>query len=316
MKTIISVDGGGIKGIVAITILQAIQKKLPKPIHEYIDCFAGTSTGGLIAAGLTVPGEDGKPKFTTDDVVEIYQTLGPDVFDRSFWHKVKTLWGLIGPKFPLNGLQKVSEEKFGDVALKECLTHVVIATYDLVTRSPVVFDSTNPKLNEVSVIDTCMGTASVPTMFPSVESGKYNLIDGGIFAVSPALCALSVCQEKYPEESFMVISIGNGDYNESLPHDKTAGWGLLQWGQTAVGVILDGIGDGVDQQAKIFTESNKGVYHRLQFKIPEELSAMDNPDVDNVNGLREKTLEYIKENEEVINKICQQLILIETGKKK
>jgi len=247
--------------------------------------------------------------------VEIYQTLGPDVFDRSFWHKVKTLWGLIGPKFPLDGLRKVSEDKFGGIALKECLTHVVIATYDLVTRSPVVFDSTDPELNEIPVIDTCMGTASVPTMFPSVESGKYNLIDGGIFAVSPALCALSVCKEKYPDESFMVISIGNGDYNESLPHDDTKGWGLLQWGQTAVGVILDGIGDGVDQQAKVFTEAGGGPYHRLQFKIPKELSAMDNPDVENVDGLREKTLEYIKENEEVINKICQQLILIEAEKK-
>jgi uncharacterized protein len=316
MKTIISVDGGGIKGIVAITILQAIQSKLPKPIHEYVDCFAGTSTGGLIAAGLTAPGEDGKVKFTTDDLVEIYQTLGPDVFDRSFWHKVKTLWGLVGPKFPLNGLAKVSEDKFGATKLKESLTHVVIATYDLVTRSPVVFDSTDPKLNGISVVDACMGTASVPTMFPSIKSGGYNLIDGGIFACSPTLCALAVCKERYPEETYMVISVGTGDYNESLPHDRTAGWGLLNWGSAAVDVILDGIGDGVDYQAKIFTETGGGVYHRLQFKIPKEFSAMDDPSPENVNGLREKTLEYIKKNEEVINKVCQQLILIESEKKK
>ena len=88
MKTIISVDGGGIKGIVAITILQAIQNKLPKPIHEYADCIAGTSTGGLIACALTVPNEQGRPKYNTSDVVEIYQTLGPKVFSSSFWHKI------------------------------------------------------------------------------------------------------------------------------------------------------------------------------------------------------------------------------------
>jgi uncharacterized protein len=316
MKTIISVDGGGIKGIVAITVLQAIQNKLPKPIHEYVDCFAGTSTGGLIAAGLTVPNESGKPKFTTDDLVEVYQTLGPDVFNRSLWHKIKTLWGLVGPKFPLDGLDRVSEDKFGSIKLKECLTHVVIATYDLVTRSPVVFDSTNPDLNNTSVKDATLGTASVPTMFPSVRSGGYNLIDGGIFAVSPALCALSVCKEKYPGESFMVISIGNGDYSESLPHDETSAWGLLNWGSTAVDVILDGIGDGVDQQAKVFTETSGGPYHRLQFNIPKEFSAMDNPSPENVNGLREKTLEYIKNNEESIDKICQQLVLIDSEKRR
>ena len=70
----------------------------------------------------------------------------------------------------------------------------------------------------------------------------------------------------------------------------------------------------MDQQAKIFTESANGVYHRLQFKIPKEFSAMDDPSPENVDGLRQKTLEYIKKNEEVINKVCQQLILIEAGK--
>ncbi len=314
MKTIISVDGGGIKGIVAITILQAIQNKLPKPIHEYVDCFAGTSTGGLIASGLTIPDEEGKPLYTTDDIVEIYQTLGPDVFNRSFWHKVKTLWGLISPKFPLDGLEKVSNDKFGDVKLKDALSHVIVATYDLATRRPVVFDSSNPELNDISFKDVCMGTASVPTMFPSVKSGKYNLIDGGIFAVSPALCALAICKQKHPNESFMVISIGNGDYNESLSHKKTSGWGLLQWGSTAVGVILDGIGDSVDQQTKVFSTHGDGKYYRLQFKIPKELSAMDNPSEENVSGLREKTLDWLSKNDETINKICKELILIEARK--
>ena len=309
MKTIISVDGGGIKGIVAITVLQAMQKKLPKPIHEQADCFAGPSTGGLSACGLTAPGEDGKPRFTTDEVVKIYQTLGPKVFNRSFWHKVKTVWGLLGPKFPLDGLSEVSDEKFGDTQLNECLTQVVVATYDLVTRKPVVFDSENPELNNISVKDVCMGTASVPTVFPSVKSGLYNLIDGGIFAVSPALCALAICKEKYPDEPLMVISIGNGDYNEVLPHDKTSGWGLLQWGATAVDVILDGIADGVDQQTRALCTEAGGSYYRLQFKIPKELSAMDNPSEENVSGLRNKTLEWLEENDELINEICKKLIL-------
>ena len=316
MNTIISVDGGGIKGIVAITILQAIQNKLPKPIHEYTDCIAGTSTGGLIACGLTIPGKQGKPKYSTNDVVEVYQTMGPIVFSSSFWHKIKTLWGLIGPKFPLDGLEEVAEKYYGKTKLKEALTQVIITTYDLATRCPVIFDSSDPELNDISMKDATMGTSSVPTVFPSVKSGEYNLIDGGIFAVSPALSALSVCKKKYPNESFLVISIGNGDHDKLLPHKKTSDWGLLQWASPAIGVVIDGIGDSIDQQTRIFSTSGHGHYYRLQFKIPEELSAMDNPSEEKVTALREKALQWVQNNDEQINEVCQKLILVDLQKEK
>tara|TARA_Y100000310_G_scaffold26996_1_gene25698 strand:+ start:2974 stop:3939 length:966 start_codon:yes stop_codon:yes gene_type:complete len=310
MKTIISVDGGGIKGIVAATILQAIQNKLPRPIHEYVDCFAGTSTGGLITCGLTIPDKQSKAQYSTDDIVKVYQTLGPKVFSSSFWHKVKTLWGLIGPKFPLDGLEEVAEYLYGNTKLKEALTQVIITTYDLATRQPIIFDSLDPKLNKISMKDLTMGTSSVPTAFPSVKSGKYNLIDGGIFAVSPALSALAMCKKKYPDEPFLVVSIGNGDYNELLPHKKTKGWGLLQWASAAIDVVIDGICDSIDLQTRIFSTFGGGKYYRLQFKIPEELNAMDDPSKEKVADLRAKALQWVEDNDKILDDICKHLITI------
>ena len=97
MTKIISIDGGGIKGIVGATILNALENKLQKPIYKCTDIITGTSTGGLIACGLTAPNEQGEPKWNTADIVATYETMGNDVFSSSFWYKVKTLWGTYWP---------------------------------------------------------------------------------------------------------------------------------------------------------------------------------------------------------------------------
>lgn len=297
MTKIISIDGGGIKGIVGATILNALETKLQKPIYKCTDIITGTSTGGLIACGLTAPDENGNPKWNTADVMATYETMGNDVFSSSFWHKVKTLWGLIGPKYPLEGLEKVMLDKIGDTKLTEALIQVVISTYDLHQRRPVVFSSKDHEEGHLRMVDLCLGTSSVPVYFPTVKVDcthtSYNLIDGGVFAVNPALCALAIAKKKKQNETVEIVSIGNGNFNKSLPYEKTKSWGLLQWGSPAVEVIIDGIGDAIDHQTKVLCEADGGRYVRLQFDIPEKLSNMDNADSKNIKTLKEITLNYL-----------------------
>ena len=307
MTKIISIDGGGIKGIVAATILNRLEATFQKPLHKCTDIIAGTSTGGLIACGLTVPedvGDDefstGNARFDTEDLVEVYKNLGETVFTNTFWYRVKTLWGLIGPKYKIDGLEKVVEAKFQDVKLEKALTHVVICTYDLYSRQPVVFSSEHPILKKISMKEVCMGTSSVPTYFPSVqastENNKFNLIDGGIFAVNPALCAMAIAKQKQPNAKINVVSIGNGSSNEALKYEDTKDWGLLDWAGPMVGVILDSIGDAVDCQTRCLAEATGGKYARLQFELPEELRAMDNASPENIKALEKATNNYLDKN--------------------
>jgi uncharacterized protein len=311
MVKIISIDGGGIKGIVGSTILQEIESRLEGPLHEHVDVLTGTSTGGLISCGLTVPNECGDPKYVTQDIIDTYNQLGTEVFSRSFWHKVKTLWGVIGPKFPIEGLEEVLTEKFGETKLNESLTEVIMCTYDLASGVPVVFSSKDKELNQARMLDICMGTSSVPTYFPSVEAKvnaqNFNLIDGGIFAVNPALSAYALTKQRDKNAKVDIISIGNGNYGKTWEHKETKDWGLLEWASPVSSVILDSIGDAINYQTKILCEADGGTYTRLQFDLPEELSKMDNPSKKNMEALTQATIQYIYENSHLIQSAVDKL---------
>ena len=306
MTKIISIDGGGIKGIVGATILNALENKLKKPIYQCADIITGTSTGGLIACSLTAPNESGEPRWNTADIMATYETLGTDVFSSSLWYKIKTLWGLIGPKYPIKSLEEVIRSKIGDTKLNEALTHVILSTYDLHQRCPIAFSSEDPMEGHLKMVDLCLGTSSVPSYFSSVNiqcnHKNYNLVDVGIFAVNPALCAFAIAKKKKQNEPVDIISIGNGNFNKPLPYEKTKSWGLLQWGSPAIEVIIDGIGDAIDHQAAVLCEADGGRYVRLQFDIPEKLSNMDNVDSKNITALKKATLNYLFRNQQEFQK--------------
>lgn len=307
MVKILSVDGGGIKGVIAVTILDAIQKRMDydKPLHEKVDIITGTSTGGLIACALTAPDESGKPKFGTKDLINIYRDLGETVFSSSFCHKVKTLWGLVGPRFPLSGLDSVLEGKLGKTKVSDALTEIVICTYDLLTRAPVIFSSKDGALGEISMKEASLGTASVPSYFPSVKvdsiPGEYNLIDGGIFAVNPALSALSYVKSENPEETVSIVSIGNGNYNQKLEYKDTKDWGMLQWAFPVTDVIIDSSSDAINFQTRTMCEASGGKYVRLQFDIPESLNDMADASAENIENLRLAAQKYVDENPDMID---------------
>ena len=94
MFRILSIDGGGIRGVIPSVLLEQLEKRSGQPISALFDLIAGTSTGGILAVGLTVPGEQRKPKYTATDMVELYADRGHEIFQRSFWRGVTSLGGV------------------------------------------------------------------------------------------------------------------------------------------------------------------------------------------------------------------------------
>ena len=91
---VLSIDGGGIRGIIPALMLGEIERRTNKPIAELFDLIAGTSTGGILALGLTVPGPDGKPKYCADELVQLYKEEGPRIFHRPTWHRIRSVGGV------------------------------------------------------------------------------------------------------------------------------------------------------------------------------------------------------------------------------
>jgi hypothetical protein len=127
---VLSIDGGGIRGILPAMVLSDLERRTGRPIIDLFDMIVGTSSGGLIALGLSCPGEGGKPRHTARDVLRLYEVEGKRVFSRSVWHKIRAVGNLADEKYPASGVEGVLEDYFGEARLKDALCDVVVPAYE------------------------------------------------------------------------------------------------------------------------------------------------------------------------------------------
>ena len=141
MKYILSLDGGGIRGIIPAMVLSEIENKAGKPISELFDLIAGTSTGGILALGLCKQNNSGAPQYSAKDLIDIYKTRGKDIFSRSLWKGITSTGGLSDEKYSEDGLEEVLQDYFAEEPLGSALTKVLITSYDIQNRAPLFFKS-------------------------------------------------------------------------------------------------------------------------------------------------------------------------------
>ncbi|KAJ4714934.1 Patatin [Melia azedarach] len=244
--TILSVDGGGIRGIIPGVVLAFLESKLQEldgpnaKLADYFDIISGTSTGGLISSTLAAPFMDGKP-MPAKDIPDFYIKHGPKIFPQlsrlGFLNLVTgSLGTAMGPKYDGKYLHSLINELLGDITVKETLTNVVIPTFDIKLLQPVIFSTNDGKehvLKNARLADICISTSAAPTYFPahyfetqnSATGGirTFDLIDGGVAANNPTLVAIShISKESLkgnPEFSgkkathgggMLVLSLGTG----------------------------------------------------------------------------------------------------------
>jgi patatin-like phospholipase/acyl hydrolase len=174
MRKVLSIDGGGIRGIIPAMVLAEIERRTGKRTAEVFDLVAGTSTGGILALGLTKPGEDGGPEYSARKLIALYETEGGRIFDRSVWHRIHSVGGLAEEKYPATGIEEVALEYFGDVRLSQAHKEVLVTAYEIEKRGPWFFkrrhaldrkEGFNPlseKAPRVNASAVCKFTSDVP----------------------------------------------------------------------------------------------------------------------------------------------------------
>ncbi|XP_056177302.1 patatin-like protein 2 [Syzygium oleosum] len=263
--TILSIDGGGIRGLIPGTILAFLESELQKldgedaRLADYFDVISGTSTGGLVTAMLTSPDENNRPLFAAKDIKDFYLNNCPKIFPQDscpFAPATNMIKTVTGPKYDGKYLHKLVKEKLGNARLHHTLTNVVIPTFDIKHLQPTIFSSyevkKKPSINAL-LSDICISTSAAPTYLPAHyfetqdSTGKvreFNLIDGGVAANNPTLVAMGEVTKEIMGGSsdffpikpmdyrrFLVISLGTGSakvegkYNAS----EAAKWGVLGW---------------------------------------------------------------------------------------
>ncbi|WVZ67351.1 hypothetical protein U9M48_016441 [Paspalum notatum var. saurae] len=225
--TVLSIDGGGIRGLIPAVILASLEKKLQKidedenaRLADYFDVIAGTSTGGLIAAMLATPdkktrhlkSDQQKRPMKAEDIEKFYRTNGPRIFERGlplrpmsnllrswFGHAhnytahICLLWG---PRYDGRVLRETIREHMGDLTLKDTLTRIAVPAFEIDDLGTILFDSNHPHAKEFKLADVCIATTAAPTYFLAHrfdakdhdgEVETYHVVDGGVSSNNPTL---------------------------------------------------------------------------------------------------------------------------------
>jgi len=163
---ILSLDGGGMWGIVSATVLASFERAIGKPIQEYFDLVAGTSTGSILASGIS---NGNSPQ----ELINLYAENGLTIFPytKFFTHKripVALRYGILGPKHSPDGLSKVLQGQFGNKKISD-ITHpkLLITAYDTLSRSPIFFKNWRSRFIDMPLWEACVCSSAAPTFFPA-----------------------------------------------------------------------------------------------------------------------------------------------------
>ncbi|MEJ2637817.1 MAG: patatin-like phospholipase family protein [Calditrichia bacterium] len=316
---ILSIDGGGIRGIIPAMVLNEIEKQAGKPISELFDLIAGTSTGGILALGLTRPNGSGKAQFSAEDFIELYEKEGKRIFSRSFWHRVRAMGNLGDERYPADGLEELLNKYFENTPLRDALTPLIISSYEIEQRFPFFFRSARAKENaayDFPMKKVARATSAAPTYFEPLKLetsetvGYYALVDGGVFANNPAMCAYVEGRDIYPEKKdFLLVSLGTGELTRPLLYEEAKNWGLVGWAQPLLSVVFDGVSDTVDYQLKqlLAPKRNQPRYYRFQVRLSEGNDDMDDAGPTNLRVLKLLAEEMIHQRAKEIKMLVRQL---------
>lgn len=112
---VLSLDGGGIRGIIPCMVLQEIEERSGRPISDLFDLMAGTSTGGILAAGLAIADEKGQPQFSAKKLLGLYTGKnGKKIFKKPLPGFLNYFRLLFKSLFPPTNIEAVLKTELGD----------------------------------------------------------------------------------------------------------------------------------------------------------------------------------------------------------
>jgi patatin-like phospholipase/acyl hydrolase len=297
---ILAIDGGGIRGIIPALVLTELERRAGRPVADLFDLVAGTSTGGILACALTRP--EARPAA---ELVDIYRTEGPKIFSRTPVRVITSVLGLADEKYDDTALNEALEHYLGDKLLGDAAPKLLLTSYDLEARTPKFFKSWREEDHAVPARIAARATAAAPTYFEPVQLGKMGLVDGGVFANDPAMCAYAEARRIAPDERPYVVSLGTGQQTDPIHYRDAKGWGLVAWVRPLIDVVFDGVADTVDYQLREVVDD--GDYARFQIELSKANDAMDDASPGNLAALAQHAEELVASSSDALDQVVGRL---------
>lgn len=306
---ILSLDGGGIRGIIPATVMEYVEQKLQvvsgnpnARIADYFDMIVGTSTGGILACFYLTPNPNNNgpsSKYPATEAIKFYSEKGKSIFTDSKKHEWFGLRQIFNATaYSPKNIEGIFREEFGELRFRDLLKRCVVTTYNMASQSAFFFNSREEehKKREFLLRDVVRSTSAAPTYFPpafinNLATGLQMVnIDGGVFANNPALCAYAEARHTafgfidYPTaKDMLMLSIGTGGGNLSFKQfESVDSWGAINWAKTAPDIMMDGSVDTVEFQMKLLFDTLEGEhkhnYKRIDVPLNQRKYASDMAD--------------------------------------
>jgi predicted acylesterase/phospholipase RssA len=283
---ILSLDGGGLRGIIDCIILQRLLKIYPNLLQK-VTFYAGCSIGGLLASSFACG-------YSPTLCREFLETFGSQIFN------VNSSFAIWSSKFNNRYLEILVNNSFKDKKLGDLNKYLMIPAYLLDNKDetdnrsgePVIFHNFTTNLSDNLLSDIVMRTTAAPVHF----SPWQNYIDGGIFAHDPTSIALSLALQKYKKEDIIILSLGTGTTPEFIEEGVANNWGYYRW----VSNFLTILWDGMKKKSNDICRNVIGErYHRLDPIIPSSISLDDTKSLGSLISIAKSidldpTIEWLK----------------------
>lgn len=329
---ILSIDGGGIRGLVPAMVLADLEARVHKrrhnfPLHRLFDVVSGTSTGALIALGLTSPadvsrsGHRALPLADAARLVELYREKGPFIFPAAERSIRSRFSHAFRPKYDAGPMQEAFDEIFGERTMSDLLTQVVVPSYDTVNREPRLFKRRAAGRTDAHenfyVRDVARAAAAAPTYFPPARvvpipdrGHGYSLVDGGVYANNPSLIAYIEARKMFPRaRHFVVLSLGTGIVDRPYPYEEVCKWGYIDWMSSIRGTpLLDMMMDGQSDNSTYLLSRLPGVeLHRFDFQLEHRHAFMDDTSEEHYGFLTRQGERLVRQNADSLRYLAETL---------
>ena len=289
MKKILSIDGGGTRGVLPATMLARLEDETGQSIRDLFDVIAGTSTGGIIAIAAALG-------ISMKEVEKLYKEKARQIFADSLWDDLWDGFGKnTGADYSQDNLEGILKHMFGNSTLgtiKDAgkLDSLMVCSFDLNPEDPAsdgdapncnfrpkVFNSISNKDRDETLVNIALRTSAGPTYFP-IRERKY--IDGGVAINNPAMAAASFVVNRDKDDTgspkglswqwneFKILSLGCGTSNLNyVPKDdiNKGNWGNIQW----IKYLPDLLTESNVQAAEYYITQMmpEGLYMRIQHNL-------------------------------------------------
>ena len=316
---VLSIDGGGIRGLIPAMVLTEIERRTGKRIAELFDVIAGTSTGGILALALTKPGPQKRPQYAAMELIDFYTKDGTTIFPQSIFRQIRSGAHLLDEKYPADGIETVLKRVFGDARLQDALSYVLVASYEIEKRIPWLFRSElakkDPTNYDFPMWQVARATSAAPTYFEPKRidragiSDYWALVDGGLYANNLAMCAWVDARKLQPDGDILVASLGTGELTRPINYQEAKHWGLIGWAKSILDIVFDGVNKTTQVQMQQLLPDVNGTkrYYRFQVSLTKASDDMDNTDPENLEDLKEQAEELIASRTADLDALCAQL---------